>query len=336
MGGSGWSPDDYKARDAYRKAADIPVFSYSADIAAGRAKREVHASFNPLGVALRESRDSNEHPVTVPVAILLDVTGSMARVPEMIEAKLPSLMGHFLEDKASGKKYLGDGYPAIMISAVDDYRAVGTACLQIGQFESGMEIDKMLENLWLTGNGGGTYEESYELGAYFMARHTVHDHMEKRGRKGYLFIIGDEHAYNFAYRDQIKTIIGDDVQDDVPFETVLQEAQELYHVFFVIPNMTNHYRDPELYKWWVDRLSQQHVLRLEDPNKVCELIVTAVAICEQHAGWDDIVADGVADGAWSTALVPLADAVPASRSASALALPDIPSPGLAASGIERL
>ena len=37
--------------------------------------------------------------------------------------------------------------------------------------------------------------ESYELAMYFMARHTALDCHEKRGKRGYLFIIGDEMAY---------------------------------------------------------------------------------------------------------------------------------------------
>jgi len=37
--------------------------------------------------------------------------------------------------------------------------------------------------------------ESYELAMYFMARHTAMDCLDKRGRRGYLFLIGDELAY---------------------------------------------------------------------------------------------------------------------------------------------
>lgn len=296
MGGSSFSRDDYDARDSYRKATATPVFVHDADIKSGKVHAHIHKSLDPHGVKLRESRDCDAHPVTVPVAILLDVTGSMQQVPSIIQKDLPKLMGHFLEDKASGKKYLADGYPAIMISAVDDFDAVGKNCLQMGQFESGMEIDQMLENLWLTGNGGGTYHESYQLGLYFMARKTAHDHIEKRGRKGYMFIIGDELAYDPVKSYEVETIIGDKLEADIPFERILEEAQELYHVFFIIPNMTDHYGDSKLEKWWLERLGQQHVLKLEDPHKICELIVSAVAICEEHVGIDDLVTDGVAAG----------------------------------------
>ncbi len=282
------------------------MFAHTHAIDSGAIAAKVHDSLDPKNVKIREARDSAEHPVSVPIAILLDVTGSMQRVPAIIEAALPKLMGHFLNDKASGKRYLGDGYPAILIGAVDDYDAMGGAgCLQIGQFESGMEIDQMLENLWLTGNGGGTYQESYELGLYFMAKHTSHDHMDKRGKKGYLFIIGDEHAYPKLKKKEAVDIIGSGPETDMPFADVLSEAQELYHVFFVIPSMTSHYNDPTLEKWWQERVGQQNILKLQDPSKICELIVSSVAICEQHATIEDLGVDGVADASIVHSLVPL-------------------------------
>jgi hypothetical protein len=312
MGGSSFSRSDYSARTSLRsdtakktgRSIADATFAYSADIHAGKTKATVHPSLSPHGAKVRESRDSVEHPVTVPIIITLDTTGSMSEVPYTIQGKLPQLMGHFIDDKASGKKYLGDGYPAIMISAVDDYPAQGAdGCLQVGQFESGIEIDDNLTNLWITHNGGGTYEESYDLALYFAAKHTVHDNLEKRGRKGYMFIIGDEKAYPKVTRRQISEVINaDPLQDDIPLEQIVSEAQEKYHVFFVIPNKTQHYGDPVLEKFWVKFLGQQNVLKLDNPEKICELICGAVAICEEHVGVDDLTADGLN----STALALLA------------------------------
>jgi hypothetical protein len=337
-GSSTYSRDDYDARDALRsstaKSAGIPkasaTFAYDHDIKTGRTAAKVHDSLKPTN-AMRESRDSTAHPVTVPIGVILDTTGSMAEVPVIIQEKLSHLMGAFLDDKASGKRYLGDGYPAILIGAVDDYDAMrGEGCLQVGQFESGLEIDDNLTNLWLTANGGGTYEESYQLALYFFARHTVHDHWEKRHRKGYLFLIGDEHAYDTVSKKQVKDIIGDSLEADIATAAIVKEAQRRYHVFFILPNMTIHYGDPSLEKYWVKLLGQQNVLKLEDPQKICELIVGAVAISEEHIGIDDIVAD-LGAGAFSSALVPLSKVGVASYSADAL-----PAVAGSAGGHERL
>ena len=56
-------------------------------------------------------------------------------------------------------------------------------------------MDDDLGRILLEGGGGGQKTESYELALYFMARHTATDCFERRGRRGYLFIIGDEMAY---------------------------------------------------------------------------------------------------------------------------------------------
>lgn len=324
MGGTSFHRSEYADYSTTRAAAKRPVFAHTDDIAKGKVARAVHKDLDPKGVKLREARDSDAHPVSVPIAILLDVTGSMMQVPAIIEGKLPTLMGHFLEDKASGKRYLGDGYPAICVAAVDDYEALsGKDCLQVGQFESGLEIDHNIEKIFLTGNGGGTYEESYELGLYFFANHTAHDHMEKRGKKGFLFIIGDEHAYPLVRKNEVSQIIGDTLQHDIPTRDVIAKCQDLYHVFFIIPAMTNHYGDPKLKKDWMELLGQQNVLLLEKPDTICELIVATVAVCEEYAGVDDLVTDGIVSGDMATALVAVGSSASNLAKHSAAGLPDI-------------
>ena len=61
----------------------------------------------------------------------------------------------------------------------------------------------------LEGGGGGQMRESYELAMYFMARHTSLDCHEKRGKRGYLFIIGDEMPYPNVNPQQVSRILGD-------------------------------------------------------------------------------------------------------------------------------
>jgi len=59
-----------------------------------RQRRGAHPSgLDPRGVPVRESRDSAEHPRSVAIAVLFDVTGSMRAVPRVLQAKLPQLLG---------------------------------------------------------------------------------------------------------------------------------------------------------------------------------------------------------------------------------------------------
>lgn len=336
MGGSAYSHDDYASRASARASTGHTgraAFTYSAAAAAAPVHdAKAHPTLDPKGVD-RESRDSDAHPKTLPIGVILDTTGSMSDVPVIIQGALPKLMGGFLDHKASGKQYIADYYPAILIGSVDDYYAQsgvgytdGAGCLQVGQFESGMEIDDNLTNLWLTENGGGSYEESYDLAMYFFARHTKTDHFEKRGRKGYLFIIGDEHLYPKVDHIAVKKVMGDSVQD-IKIEDIVKEVQQKYHVFFIIPNMTQHYNDASLERYWVKLLGQQHVLKLEDPSKICEMIVAAVAISENHVGLEEMATDGLTPSV-SSALTVLAE-----NRISADAIPPIIA---GATGITRL
>lgn len=296
MGSTSYSYDDYAARATYRSTTGTPTFAYDSAIRSGKVAAKTHPTLSPLG-AYRESRDSAAHPVTVPIMIVLDTTGSMGEVPGIIQKKLNTLMGTFLEEKTSGAQYLGDGYPAILISAVDDYYAMAgkkaDGALQVGQFESGIEIEDNLTNLWLTGQGGGNSGESYDLALYFAARHTVHDHMEKRGRRGHLFIIGDEPIFDTVSAKAVRDVIGDSLQGDIDTKTIVSEVKEKYHVYYVLPNMTTHYASTEVRHIWKDMLGNENVLLLDNPEEICTLIAAVVAMNEGRVTTKEMREDGI-------------------------------------------
>ncbi len=324
MGGSTYSHDDYTARVKTRAATGTPTFAYDAAIKSGKAAREIHASLNPYGVTMRECRDSKEHPVSIPIALCNDLTGSMLSVPITLQKEEPRLMGLFLKDRADGKTYLGLGYPAVMIAGVDDYFAIGAkGAIQVGQFESGLEIDDNLTNLWLTGAGGGNYGESYDLFLYFLARHTVHDHWEKRKKKGYAFIICDEPLFETVSHKAVKEVIGDGLQNGIPSSKIVKEVQSRYNLFCIIPNQTSHYRDLDLREGWEKAIGAQNVLMLQDPTQICELIVSTVAMCEGTVTLGELTDDGVATGAVGTALALLSASTGVTKH-SAEALPPVP------------
>jgi hypothetical protein len=226
---------------------------------------------NPLGVRVRESRDSEAHPHSHAVAVLFDVTGSMQGVPRILQANLPKLMNLLLR-----KGYLED--PQILVGAIGD-ATCDAAPLQVGQFESGIEIEEDLGKLYLEGGGGGDITESYELALYFMARHTALDCYEKRGRRGYLFVIGDEIPYPKVKRREVARLIGDGLQRDIPVKEQVAELGRTYDVYHVLPNMTSNWNNQAVHGRWVELLGQR-ALRLEDPAAVCELIASTVGVAE--------------------------------------------------------
>jgi hypothetical protein len=281
MGGSSYSDHDYSTRTADRVARGAPVFAHSAAVAAGRASG-CHPTLDVSDGQIRESRDSPAHPESVAIGVIFDVTGSMGGVPIVLQKKIPNLMGLLLKNG-----YVKD--PQILFGAVGDAISDNVA-LQIGQFESGLEMDDNLTNIYLEGGGGGTYEESYQNALYYFAHRTSIDCFEKRGKKGYLFVIGDEKPYPVSKREELSRLMGVKVEADVPLADIVKAAQEKYEVFFVIPNETTHYKDPVLRETWAKLLGSDHVLMLEKPEAVCEAIGLAIGILEGTTG-DDLSHD---------------------------------------------
>ena len=282
MGYSTYSDDFYADRVATRAATGTPTFIHDADVRAGKSKAGVHDSLNVHG-KIRESRDSKEHPNSRPIAVIFDVTGSMAGVPRILQDRLPQLMGLLLR-----KSYIDD--PQVLFGSIGDYSCGDVAPLQIGQFESGIEMDDNVTHIYLEGGGGGSYEESYQNALYYFAHRTSCDAFEKRGLKGYLFLIGDEMAYSRSTKGELQALIGDGAQDDASLDEIVAAAKEKWEVFFIIPKGTNHYSDPKLEAFWKKHLGQ-NVIKLEDPAAICEVIGATVGICEGTTTGDALAAD---------------------------------------------
>lgn len=281
MGGSSYSDDHYAARMSFRATNHVPTFKHDEDVRTGKVANALHDKLNIKGVKVRESRDSDAHPNSRAVAVMLDVTGSMAEVPRMIQAKLPTLMGLLLR-----KAYLAD--PQIMVGAIGDANS-DRVPLQVGQFESGIEIDDDITNLFLEGNGGGQKSETYELAMYFLARHTSMDCFEKRGDKGYLFIIGDERYYPSVSRHHVANHIGDTLEADIPTADIFKELAEKFEVFYIMPKMTSYFGHADVLDPWKEHLGER-VLLLDDPNGICELIASTIALTE-GGDLDTVAAD---------------------------------------------
>jgi hypothetical protein len=286
MGSGRWSTDVYDAADRYRRARGASAFAYS-----DGGARTVHPTLDPRGV-LRESRDSAEHPRSLAIAVLFDVTGSMLGVPRVLQAKLPRLLNLLLS-----KGYATD--PQILFGAIGD-ATCDRVPLQIGQFESDNRMDTDLGHIVLEGGGGGQMTESYELAMYFMARHTSIDCYEKRRRRGYLFIIGDEMAYRRVAPDQVERVIDDRIAEPVPLRQIVTEVQAKYDTYYLLPAGSSYAGNSRVLDFWRGLLGQNAV-ELDDLDAVCETIALTVGLGEDsvdlEGGLDDLVelGSGVAE-----------------------------------------
>jgi hypothetical protein len=286
MGSGRWSTNVYDAAARFRAATGASAFAYSD----GGATR-VHPALDPNGVTARESRDSAEHPDSVAIAVLFDVTGSMREVPRTLQGKLPQLLGLLLR-----KGYVR--HPQVMFGAIGD-ATCDRAPLQVGQFESDNRMDEDLSRILLEGGGGGQKTESYELAMYFMARHVATDCYEKRGKRGYLFLIGDEMAYPRVKATEARQVIGDGLQANLPLTALMAEVTRRWDTYYILPAGASYVGDAEVLGFWRSLLGQ-NVIELADLDAVCETIALTVGLGEDAIdlaeGVDDLGDVGSAAG----------------------------------------
>lgn len=256
---------------AYRSFSATTAGKATDDIYAARA---INKNLDPKGVKIRESRDSADNPNSTPIIVAIDVTGSMGIIADVLAREgLGTLFTEILT-----RKPITD--PHLMFMAVGDANC-DQSPLQVSQFEADNRIVEQLTQIYLEKGGGGNNFESYNLPWYFAALHTEHDSLIKRGKRGYLFTVGDEEAPHTLTKDQIKQVIGDEMEREMSTEEMLAEVQRKYDVFHIIIMEGSHARShPDaVFDSWKAVLGQ-HVIRLADHKKLAETIVSTIEVVE--------------------------------------------------------
>jgi hypothetical protein len=293
MGGGRWTDDDW----ATYSSATIKTAKTVNDIYRSRGMK---ATLDPKEVKLRESRDSVDNPNSTALIVALDVTGSMDSVLDaMAREGLKTLATEIYT-----RKPITD--PHIMYMGVGDVDAGDRAPLQVTQFEADIRIAESLAEIYLERGGGGNNYEGYNLPWYFAGMKTSIDCFEKRGKKGYLFTIGDEQTPKGLSKDAIKTVFGDDIQENLTNEQLLAMVSRMYHVYHIIVNQGSHYksRGVEVDRKWRELLGQ-NAMNLTDHTKMSEVIVSTIQANEGFTkediigSWDgktkDVVAHALKD-----------------------------------------
>lgn len=185
--------------------------------------KQMEERFNPKFINVRESRDSEDHPNSTPIMIGLDVTGSMGYLSAEIaknglnETMMKIYSTNPIED------------PQMMFAAIGDVK--DQAPLQVTQFESDIRIAEQLLSLWLESRGGDSPED-FQLLWYFAAKHVRTDAFEKRGKKGFLFTIGDADCHPMLTGGAIKRIF-DDNAEDISSKKLAEMAGEKFEIFHI-------------------------------------------------------------------------------------------------------
>lgn len=290
-GGSSYSADTtHLLRSAAVKSGYSPtasIFTYDADVKSGKVKMKVHENLDPSNLknGIRESRDidgKNSHAV----AVCLDVTGSMQYVPKLVLDKIPALLGAIIKNGALE-------HPQLNFSAVGDAR-FDRVPYQVGQFEYGNAIDDDLSKFILEGGGGGNNTESYDLFLYFLARCTSTDCFEKRGQKGYAFLIQDEPPPSSLNATHLKDVFGHTIQADIPFSDLISEASQKWEIFILRPQSLSMGSNAGITKQW-EKLFPGRVYPIQSEDGICEMIAMLIA-AEEGVDLDSVVSSISSDG----------------------------------------
>ncbi len=285
----GWGTFTSRDWSSYRASRGYTSASTVSDMyKASTVKKEME----PYGITYRESCDSAEHPDSTPIILGLDVTGSMGSVLETVSKKLNTLIME-IYDREPVKD------PQIMIMAFGDVEC-DKHPLQVSQFESDIRIAEQLNDVYFERGGGANAGESYTLPWYFAARHTKIDSFDKRGRKGFLFTIGDEPYLTDVSKSAIRRFIGDSIENDLSADELLTEVSRQYEVYHLMIEEGYGMRGKhdEVVNEWTNLLGQRAVL-VSDCTKIPEIIVS---ILEVAAGKDAEEIVGSWDGSTAVAV----------------------------------
>lgn len=253
--------------------------------------KTIQSRMDPKKIEFRESRDSEEHPNSTPIALFFDVTGSMGNIPHrFIQNGLGTLMEHLLENSPVSD-------PQLLFGAIGDAR-YDNHPLQVSQFESDNRMVDQLKEVYIEGGGGGNRTESYDLAWYFCAYHTEIDSFEKRGKKGYCFTLGDERfPESIPYSELVNIVGSDNIQTkDLDSVDLLAAARKKWNCFHLMIESGNGYRMDRMMvkQTWAEHMGK-YVLRVRDTDHIPYIISAAIRLNE---GEDlDVVLGDIGDAA---------------------------------------
>lgn len=284
MGGGAWASSTYDAVTS-SKISSGTSFGYDrAAKASGvyAAHKDLDPKWlNAAGLNIRESRDSDEHPLSTPIIVGFDSTGSMGSVPRTVQQKLATLFKllvdkNYCTDPQVAIATYGDASPSLYRPGMTD-----KVPLQISQFESDNRIDDNLDKLFLEGGGGANDGETSQLLLYYAAHHTAIDSFEKRGKKGYLFLIADEKQVPIG-AGEVTAIIGSAAGGEVrdtTFEGIAAAVTEKWNVrVLLINNSTALYQRSE--EFYSNLFGPDALTIVQDPEAIAETIAALIGFEE--------------------------------------------------------
>ena len=279
MGGSSF--DDYKsvAKDHSSSSSGM---SYSA--AAEEKFQQVKSVKKSFLVKNREIVSETDNTVIA----CLDDTGSMGDAAKVILGKVKMFSGQIIRNQ-----YLDNysiGFCAVGDADCDQVALQATNLFKPRAKKSDKDyLEEALGHIWLEGGGGGDHRESYELAAYYYAKHCK---VNPNG-KNYFFFICDENFKTQLDKEYIKDIVGDTVKQPMSPHEIFSELKEKFEVFLIHVTYWQAAHDRIIVKDWKKELGDHRVIELPDNDKesVVDLMLGTIAVTSGKRTLDEYCKD---------------------------------------------
>ena len=262
MGGGAWTTTAYTSyMNDVKKVSNVDSLN-SRSVNQFYTARSIDPALDPKGVKIRECRDSEEHPNTIPVILALDVTGSMGSACAAVARQLDKIITGLYADVKDVE---------FMVMGIGDF-AYDSAPLQVSQFESDVRICDQLGKIWFERGGGGNSFESYTAAWYFALNHTDLD-CWKRGKKGIIITMGDEPLNPYLPGKKFNHVFGYGSQDIDTVELYKQvtEKFDVYHIIITDYEGSGWRYLEQDKKTWGKLLDGQHLFD-KNSNELPEVI----------------------------------------------------------------
>ena len=270
MGGGAWTTSSYASYMRTTKGISNTDTMTLNSVNRFYDARCLDPALDPKGVKVRECRDSEEHPNTIPIILGLDVTGSMGSACAAVARQLDKIITGLYEDVKDVE---------FMVMGIGDF-AYDRAPLQVSQFESDVRICDQLGKIWFERGGGGNGYESYTSAWYFALNHTDLD-CWKRGKKGIIITMGDEPLNPYLPGREFERILGYSSQDvnTVDLYKEVTEKFDVYHIIITDPESSGWRYLERDQKSWGAVLDGQHLFVKnsdELPDVIHDIVVAHV------------------------------------------------------------
>ena len=249
-------------------------------------QRELHEKMQPHRMTHRECIASDDHLDPLPIAFVLDTTGSMNHVPQKLARQdLLRLLNRLTEMASTGKST-----PQICYCGVADTQ--DETPFQVGQFETDNRMDGWLTKIHVGGGAGPErMHEAYNLALYFLARKTTCD-VWKKGGRGIAFITGDEFCPATHSRNVVAKVFGDELVDDLSTADLLKEVRDKWNLFFLYVK-TGSYPGYEerIFQAWQTLLGPNAIRLDADATALPEVVSALVGITQGVYQAEDVPQD---------------------------------------------